>query len=350
MVENRDVELILAQASNWHEFLDKTILITGSTGRLGMYFVEALAEVNIRWNLNLRIIAQVRNQAKAEEVLNQTLNLPFIDLLIQDIVDPINFDGPIDYVFHTAGPASPQQITSNPADTLWEHICGTRNVLECARDRDAKRILYISTAEIYGNWVSEEEIGENDMAPLHCDNPRASYPVAKRACETMLASYKSQYDIDYRCFRLSHTLGPGIVLDDGRAFAEFIHNVLVGDDIVLHSDGSSIRSYTYTADAVGAMLLAFTKGRNNHYNVANNQNQISIYELAKLIAGLGLGKAVKVIRAEEAKSEYNYLNYKLGMLDTSKIKNLGWEPKVGLKDTFRWTMESIIQKSDYLIN
>ena len=141
---------------------------------------------------------------------------------------------------------------------MWGHVQGTRNVLELARTHNGEKVLYVSTVEIYGEWKSEDGIKETDMGVMRCDNARACYPEAKRLCETMLATYEAQYGIQYVGVRLCHTFGPGIVLNDGRAFSEFIRNVLEGKDIVLQTDGSAERTYTYVADAIGAMLLAFT--------------------------------------------------------------------------------------------
>ena len=286
MVEQRDINIILNNPIDWEKFRDKTVLVTGATGRLGMYIVEAISKANIDWNLNITIIALARNKEKLEKVFKHSLELPYIHTLVQDITEPISWDGPVHYIFHTAGAASPQDFTNWPVDTLWGHVQGTRNVLELAREKKSEKILYVSTVETYGEWKSKDGIKEDDMGPMHCDNARACYPEAKRLCETMLASYEAQYGIPYVGVRLCHTFGPGIALDDGRAFSEFIRNVIEGKDIVLQSDGSAVRTYTYVADAIGAMLLAFTKGKDHYYNIANLDNLISIRDLAELIAGL----------------------------------------------------------------
>ena len=118
-----------------------------------------------------------------------------------------------------------------------------------------------------------------------------------------------------------------------------------GEDIVLHTDGSAVRPYTYVADAIGAILLAVTRGDNNtFYNVANNDNQISTKDLAYLIAELDQTKRTKVVFEKESTGTLKYLPFKLGMMDTTKIQKLGWRPYVGLKDAFRYTVESFIQR------
>lgn len=343
MVEQRDIDIIFNNAIDWEMFRNKTILVTGATGRLGMYIVEALNKADIDWNLNLNIIVLARNQGKLEQVFGEELKLPNIYPLVQDITTPIQWDGAIDYIFHTAGAASPMDFTNAPVDTLWGHVQGTRNVLELAKNKHSKKILYVSTVEIYGEWKSDEEILETDMGPIKCDNARACYPEAKRLCETMLASYKFQYGIDYVGVRLCHTFGPGISLEDGRAFAEFIGNVIDGKDIVLQSDGSATRTYTYVADAIGAMLLAFTKGKDAHYNIANLDNLISIRDLAELIASLDPNGKCKVSYSTQV-GELKYLPFKLGIMNVDRILDLGWRPQVGLKAAFKYTLDSFLQQ------
>ncbi len=346
MVEQRDIDIILNNPIDWEQFRNKTVLVTGATGRLGMYIVEAINKADIDWNLNMTIIALARNEKKLQEVFGESLKLPNIHTLVQDITEPIRWDGDIHYIFHTAGAASPVDFTNCPVDTLWGHVQGTRNVLELAKEKGTEKILYVSTVEVYGEWKSEEGIQEDDMGSMHCDNARACYPEAKRLCETMLASYEAQYGIHYVGVRLCHTFGPGISLDDGRAFSEFIRNVIEGKDIVLQTDGSAERTYTYVADAVGAMLLALTKGKEHYYNVANLDNLISIRDLANLIAQLDPKGQTKVQYANHTEQKLKYLPFKLGIMNVDKIMELGWRAQVGLKDAFRYTLDSFIQRNN----
>lgn len=346
MVELRDINIILNNPIEWEMFRNKTVLVTGATGRLGMYIAEALNKADIDWNLNMTIILHARGYKKLQKVFGTSLQLSNIHTIVQDIVEPIYWDGEVHYIFHTAGAASPMDFTNEPVDTLWGHIQGTRNVLELAREKKSEKVLYVSTVETYGEWKSQEGICEEDMGVMRHDNARACYPEAKRMCETMLASYEAQYGIPYVGVRLCHTFGPGIALDDGRAFAEFINDVIEDRDIVLRSDGSAARTYTYVADAIGALLLAFTKGKEHYYNIANLDNLITIRDLAHLIAGLDPKGKVKVTYANEQEQKLKYLPFSLGIMNVDRIMNLGWHPQVGLEDAFRYTLESFLQSAN----
>ncbi len=343
MVEQRDIEIIMNNPIDWEMFRNKTVLVTGATGRLGIYFVEALLKADIDYNLNMKVIACARNEHKLKRVFEASLGLPNLFTLIQDITEPIDWNGDVNYVIHTAGAASPQDFTHTPVETLWGHVKGTRNVLELARDKNTEKVFYVSTVEIYGQPETEDRIKEDDMGALKCSEARACYPEAKRLCEAMLASYEAEYGIKYAGARLCHTLGPGISLDDGRAFAEFIKCVLDGKDIVLHTAGNAVRTYTYVADAVGAMLLALTKGTEHYYNVANLNNLISIRELANLIAELDPKGKTKVRIESEHGESLKYLPFTLGIMNVDKIMELGWYPQTDITETFKYTLDSFIQ-------
>jgi len=341
-MEKRDFDIIRRGISNWNQYRNATIMITGATGRLGRYIVETLVDVDLNYNLNLRVVGLARSHEKANEIFGELLEFPNVSFLYQNVNTPIKYDGNVEFIFHTAGPAAPLDFKSSSVNTLWAHVNGTHNVLEFAVNHGTKKVFYVSTVEIYGSWQSDETIKEEDMGPLQNLNARACYPEAKRLCETMLSCYKANYGLDFCGVRCCHTLGPGILLDDGRAFAEFIDCVLNGRDIVLHSDGSAMRTYTYTPDVINSMFMIMERGKSGcMYNVAANENLISIRDLAQLIANLSPNQKAKVVFSEGA-SKMPYLPFKLAIMNTTKVRELGWVPQTNIENTFRWTMESFI--------
>lgn len=341
-MEKRDFDIIRKGISNWNMYRNATIMVTGATGRLGRFILETFVDADLKYNLNLRVLGLARNHEKAVEVFGELLEFPNVTFLYQDVNTTIEYDGNVDYIFHTAGPAAPLDFKTSAVNTLWAHVNGTHNVLEFGVCHHTKKVFYVSTVEVYGTWENEAQIKEEDMGPLHHLNARSCYPEAKRLCETMLASYKACYGIDFCGVRLCHTLAAGILLNDGRAFAEFIDCALKGDDIVLHSDGSAMRTYTYTPDAVNAIFMIMERGVSGMvYNVAATENLISIRDLANMIASMSPSKKTKVVFSDEA-SKMPYLPFKLAIMDTSKIRDLGWQPQTDIESTFRWTVESFL--------
>ena len=130
----------------------------------------------------------------------------------------------------------------------------------------------------------------------------------------------------------------------------FCHEIQIGDYVVYPSKsdrminiGEVTGNYTYVADAVGAMLLIATNGENGaFYNVANLDNLVSIRDLAELIAGLDPRQRVRVRFADE-QSKLQYLPFKLAIMDVSNVQALGWQPRVGLKKAFQYTLEYLLQ-------
>lgn len=340
MISERDLNIILSVKASWEKLRGRNVLVTGATGRLGLYIAQALFLANDRFDLGITVILIARSFEKLEAEYGQLLKRSDVQTVVQDVTQPIHISAPVDYIFHTAGLASPEDFTNRSIETLWGHVQGTKNVLDLAVEKHTQRLLYVSTVEIYGTWKQERPIRETDMGPLSCTDPRACYPEAKRLCETMLTCYKKEQNIDFVAVRMSHTLGPGISLNDGRAFAEFLRNVLNDEDIILQSDGSAVRTYTYTADAVGAMFLCLLDGDQDFYNIASEENQISIRDLAELIASLSKSGVTKVCFAQEQGNRLAYLPFKLGILDCSQIRALGWRPQVKLEEMFQWTLDS----------
>lgn len=343
MLGHREIDIILSTCADWEQMAGKTVLVTGANGRLGIYIAQSILAANDRMSLNVTVILLARSRKKLEAVYGKLLDRHDVYILEQDVRDPIRSEYIVDYIFHTAGLASPEDFTHRPIETLWGHVQGTKNILDYAAKGKMTKVLYVSTIEVYGARHSASQICEDDMGPVQCMNYRACYPEAKRLCETMLACYQREYNLNYVVVRLSHTLGPGISLDDGRAFAEFLRNVIRDEDIVLQSSGSAIRTYTYTADAVGGMFLAMLNGSESSYNIASVDNKISILDLAKLIAGLSTTGNTKVRFAQPKTEGLAYLPFELGILDCKKIQALGWNPQVTVDQIFRWTLDSFVK-------
>ena len=339
-MERRDFNIIAKGISNWNMYRNSTILVTGATGRLGRYIVETLVDIDLTCNLNLRLVGMARSEKKVVESFGNLLEFPNVSFIYQDVNAPMEYEGKVDYIFHTAGPAAPLDFKTSSVNVLWAHVNGTHNVLEFAVKHQTKKVFYVSTVETFGTWTADTNIKEEDMGPLHNQNARACYPEAKRLCETMLSCYKADYGLDFCGVKFCHTLGPGILLDDGRAFAEFIDCAINDKDIILHSDGSAMRTYTYSPDAINAIFMIMEKGESGYiYNVAANENLISIRDLANLIADLAPHKKTKVIFSEEA-SKMPYLPFKLAIMDTAKVRELGWKPQTDIRNLFKWTIES----------
>ena len=158
----------------------------------------------------------------------------------------------------------------------------------------------------------------------------------------MCASFKEQYGLNTKIVRLAHTYGPGMSIYDGRVQADFLNNVLNNKNIILKSDGSSIRTYTYIADAIKAMFLVLLNSNDIVYNIADEESKTSIRELAETLVAIKKDKKLKFPFYIPNEVNKGCASFKNGILSTKKIRTeLGWKPKYGIPEGFERTIRHL---------
>lgn len=326
-----DIERIIADDLPWETFRDTTVLVTGASGMIPSYVLCTLLALNDRDNLNIRVLALVRNEQKARRILGSLLDRSDLTLLVQDVTAPLAIDGPVDYIIHGAGPARPAQHQSAPTATIRAALIGTFHLLDLAVSKGNAAFVLMSSSEVYGKVSDDlESITETDYGYLDCLNPRSCYSEGKRAAETICASYHAQYGIDCRIVRFAHIYGPGLSPDDGRVQADFAANVFRGENIVMKSDGSARRAYTYVSDAVSGLFYALLLGTEPAYNVADSEHVISIRQLAEAFLASRPEKQLELVMDIDENTTGKYNPARFIGLDDRRIKSLGWIPKVGI--------------------
>lgn len=323
---------------------NKTLIITGATGMLASYFSYLLHYLNQNYKLNIKIILLVRNEEKANKVFKNILHSKSFHLIVQDICDPIEIEGNIDYILHMASSANPYTIKNNPLGIIKANTLGTFNVCELAKEKKAE-ILFTSTREVYGKVLENiKYISEESMGICDCLEDRACYPESKRIAETILRSYKNQFGIKYKITRIAHSYGPGMNINkDGRVMADFIYDTVNSNNIILNSDGESLRSFSYINDTILGILYVLIFGKENEvYNISNETEEIKIKDLAKKLVDLFPEKKITV--EFQTTNDNSYTNYKRIGLDTRKLKQLGWTPTIDLEIGLVRTVESFQQE------
>ena len=317
-------------------FEGKTVFISGATGLIGKTLVSRILEYNQDAAEPVRIAALVRNPEKAKRLFPDA-DPDILCIYHGDVTSWEPCDIGADYIIHAASETSSRAFVENPVGTIRTALRGTETMLEFARRNPCRGFVYLSSMEVYGTPSTDEKIDETHSTDLDPMKVRSCYPVSKRMCESLCASYASEYGIPARVIRLTQTFGPGVEYHDGRVFAEFARCALEGRDIVLHTKGETRRSYLYTEDAVSAILTVLLKGSNAEaYNAANEDTYCSVREMAELVSGMCAGGKTGV-RIEEVPDAgvFGYAPVLRMNLDTKKLQALGWKPTTGLQQMFK---------------
>ncbi|RSL16393.1 nucleoside-diphosphate-sugar epimerase [Edaphobacter aggregans] len=342
-IVEEDLASIVSASLPWDSFSGTTVLITGAAGFLPAYMVETLLYLN-RSHLArpARVIAIVRNLDRARERFRHHLDDPNLQILVQNISDPLTFREPFDFAIHAASQASPVFYRTDPVGTLSANVLGIWHLLEAARQHPVRGFLYFSSGEVYGIIKSNSgPIAEDDGGFLDPTDVRSCYGESKRMAETMCVAWAHQYGIPTRIVRPFHTYGPGMRLDDGRVFADFVRDILKGGPIVLQSDGSARRSFCYLADATLGFFTVLLLGKNGEaYNVANPNGECSIAELVDCLVAEFHSEGITVER--RARTDQNYFVSPIvsTVPNIDKAKALGWNPAHSIEQGFRRTVES----------
>lgn len=341
VVQEDLIKIISDNTIDWNMLNHKTVLVTGATGMLAKYVTFVMMFLNQKCNYNIKVYILVRNAEKAHDCFGNLIDNNTLTLINQDVCDNINIDYNIDYIVHAAGSCSAYSIKHDPIGIIEANSTGVKNVLELARNKNVKNVLYLSTREVYGKVSDDiQMIKESDMGVLDPLDSRSCYPESKRIGEQLFKAYHDTYGIRYNVVRMAHVYGPGMALsNDGRVMADFMNDVISGKDIVMKSTGDAVRAFCYISDAIRAVFLVLLQGNTDEaYNVSNEEEPERIRDVASQLVELD-NKGLKVVY-EINSDQSGYCKYARTGLDTNKIKSLGWKPEVKLKDGMLRTLHS----------
>lgn len=343
-IVEEDLAAIAAPGLDWSAFDGATVLVSGANGFLPAYMVETLLSLNANTLARpVKVIALVRNRERAETRFASYRADPALQLLVQDVCAPAVVDGAVDYVVHAASQASPKYYGADPVGTLSANVLGTHHLLGLAREKGARGFLFFSSGEIYGQVdPAQIPIAEHTYGPVDPTDVRSCYSESKRMGETMCVCWAHQHQVPTKIVRPFHTYGPGMRLDDGRVFADFVADILNGRDIVMKSDGTARRAYCYLADAVRGFFTVLLKGQvGQAYNIGNDKAEVSVRELAQILAGLFPEQRRTIVKHASARAP-GYLESRIerNCPDISKARRLGWEPTISVTEGFRRTIGS----------
>ncbi len=306
--------------------MSKRVLVTGGAGFLGSHLCERLI------GQGHHVICLDNFFTSQESNVAHLVRGKNFELVRHDVVEPFRFE--VDEIYNLACPAAPGHYQFNPIKTLKTSVMGALNSLGLAR-RLGIRILHTSTSEVYGDPEvhPQPESYRGNVNPI---GPRACYDEGKRAAETLMFDYHRQHGVRIKVVRIFNTYGPRMHPFDGRVVSNFIRQAMAGEDISLYGTGLQTRSFCYVDDMIDA-LIAMMGSQEKFTGPVNvgNTDEFTVLELAKHIVSIS-GSSSKVsvgkpLPADDPTRRCPDISLALA--------NLGWKPKVALKDGLARTIE-----------
>jgi len=300
------------------------ILVTGGAGFLGSHLCDALLTEGHT------VVCADNLLTGSRDNIAHLGHEPRFEFREQDVCCPFDF-GKVDYIFHFASPASPEDYLEYAIETLQVGSLGTMNCLELARKHGAKFLL-ASTSECYGDPLEHPQ-KESYWGHVNPIGPRSVYDEAKRFAEAVTMAYHRYHRVDTHMVRIFNTYGPRLQLNDGRVISNFMKQALRGEDLTVYGDGSQTRSFCYVSDEV-AGILALAKSDEHGPTNIGNPSEFTILECANVV--LEVTGSRSKIRHEPLPQD----DPKQRCPDIRKARRLlGWEPRIDLRTGLRMSLE-----------
>ncbi|MCK4257399.1 MAG: SDR family oxidoreductase [Halanaerobiales bacterium] len=298
------------------------ILVTGGAGFIGSNIVDELIE------LGKKVVVIDNLSTGKLENLNPKAKFYQMDILSSDIQEVFKTEK-ITHVIHHAAQIDVRRSMQEPVFDGQNNILGTINLLETCRKHNVEKIIYASSAAVYG---------EPDYLPILEDNPikaMSAYGVSKHTPEHYIRMYSSIYGLKYTILRYANVYGPRQdAKGEGGVISIFIDKVLAGESAIVFGDGEQTRDFIFVKDIVNANIQALTKGDNQLVNISCNR-QDSVNRLLQVLEDI-MGFSIQTVYAKEREGEIRD-----SYLDNKKAKKvMGWSPEYdlyrGLKETIEY--------------
>ncbi len=327
-------KLAKAEGSTW--------LISGGAGFIGAYFMDLLHYCNHNvFKTPCKIICIENFITSVPKRIKHLEEDADIRILNMDVTKQLHVEDSIDYIVHAASIASPTFYRKYPIETIEANVTGLKNLLELARAKKVRSMLFFSTSEIYGNPdATNIPTPETYNGNVSCTGPRACYDESKRLGETFCVNYHQQYGVPVKSVRPFNVYGPGLRIDDRRVIPDFFNDAISNKKINILSNGAPTRSFCYITDAMcGFMSALLSEHDGEAFNIGNDEQEVSMKELAEVVCKI-VGDA-KIVFSESKDDKYLTDNPQRRCPDLSKAKSmLSYKPQIsleyGLSRLYEW--------------
>jgi UDP-glucose 4-epimerase len=311
-----------------------TVLVTGGAGFIGSHLVDRLLNDGIKVHVLDNLSTGNIEHIKRWNNNNNNNNFRFFKL---DLVhDPIEYYGDrYSTIFHLAANPDVRSSSINPKEHFEQNIISTFNILEYARKHDIDTFVFTSSSTVYG---------EPNVIPTPEDTllmPISMYGASKAACESLICSYAHMYGIKAVVYRLANVIG---VRSTHGVIYDFINKLIRNKNMLeILGNGKQRKSYIHVNDCINAMLIGLNSNdKINIFNVGSD-DYIDVITIADIIINaLGLSDVqLKFIDNGDGRGWKG--DVKVMLLDTTRLKRLGWRAMYNSKEAVRVTVNDIIK-------
>lgn len=305
------------------------ILITGGAGFIGSHLCDRfLAQGH-------QVIAMDNLSTSTVDNIAHLAGRDGFSFIKHDVTNYIYVEGHLDAILHLASLPSPVDYLEKPIPTLKVGALGTHKALGLALAKKATFLL-ASTSEVYGDPQVHPQ-REDYWGHVNPVGPRGVYDESKRFAEAMTMAYHRYHGVDTRIARIFNTYGPRMRLDDGRVVSNFVTQALRGEPLTVYDEGSRTRSFCYISDMVEGIYRLLLSDEVYPVNLGN-PDEMTILEFAHQV--LELSGSPSEITFVTPTDERTKDDPQVRRPDISKARQvLNWEPKVGLEEGLRKTIE-----------
>ena len=300
------------------------ILVTGGAGFIGSHLMRKLQ------NVGYEAVALDNLSTGLRENLLPDMKLVVMDThdkAVEDLFQEEHFDA----VVHLAAQTLVSDSMIDPENDMYQNVAGTVRILECCRKYGVKRVIFSSSAAIYGD-VDEKALPISETLP---QTPLSFYGLTKKTAEKYLELYHLAYGLDYVVLRFANVYGErqgdG---GEGGVISIFTKRLAQGKGITIFGDGKQTRDFVYAGDIADGIITALTTdAKNTAYNLSTTE-ETSLNELVQILSRIG-GKEITPTYDKPREGDI----YRSSLNNAKAICNLDWKPKVSLEEGLRRVLE-----------
>ena len=283
-----DLEAIMDQTQLvWPSLKGGRLFITGGTGFIGCWLLESLRYANVRLDLEVEATILTRSKATFRKKVPHLADYDAFNFIEGDVSDFSSPDGRYSHIIHAATDASAFLNEHDPLKMFSTIIDGNRRVLDFAVEKNAKRVLFLSSGAVYGQQPSDMvNVPESWFGGPSTVDPKATYAEAKRAAEMLCSIYQKQFGLEIAISRIFALLGPYLSLGIHFAAGNFIQDAMLGKKVIVNGSGLPCRSYLYASDLTVWLWNMLVRADScKPYNCGSNES-VSVKELAERVSAV----------------------------------------------------------------